>query len=329
MGHSASGKSTFINTFRGMKEDQDGFADVGFGDETEEITEYKHPLNKNIIFYDCPGLSLKITKRKFLEMVNFSEYSYIFIFLSSVPSENDDWLIKNIQEKDIPFCLVRSKIDQDVDSNKGKQIGEKGVLQKIRQKIKDSMAAHTDFGNVELFLISSEKSHIGEMSNLQDHMKKKLHSRIFSAVILSLPILTEAVIESKLLELKERILRISISIALAAFLSRGTYTKPGLMMLVKREIRHYITALGLDQAYDENIEGLKNNFSEVSVDDFLESKIGTISRVQAIEFIPIIGGIYSGYKIHKFIYKALSDVLSELKQDAITVYMHFLNRGSR
>lgn len=79
-GQSATGKSTFINTFRGITEGQDGFADVGFGDETEKISEYKHPVNEHIIFCDLPGLSLKFTKRKFLEMVNLSEYSYIFIF---------------------------------------------------------------------------------------------------------------------------------------------------------------------------------------------------------------------------------------------------------
>jgi hypothetical protein len=49
-GRSATGKSTFINKFRGIKEGQDGFADVGFGDETEKISEYRHPLNENIVF---------------------------------------------------------------------------------------------------------------------------------------------------------------------------------------------------------------------------------------------------------------------------------------
>jgi hypothetical protein len=70
---------------------------------------------------------------------------------------------------------------------------------KIREKIKDSMAENTAFAKVELFIISSEKPHIGEMSNLKDHMKEKLSSNLFSAVMLSLPILTEDVMEKKLL----------------------------------------------------------------------------------------------------------------------------------
>ena len=84
---------------------------------------------------------MKFTKRKFLQMVNLSEYHYILIFFESVLTEDDEWLTVQIQEKGIPFCLVRSKVDKDVESTEGRQIGEKGVLLKIREKIKGWSAA--------------------------------------------------------------------------------------------------------------------------------------------------------------------------------------------
>jgi hypothetical protein len=49
-----------------------------------------------------------------------------------------------------------------------------------REKIKDFMAENKAFAKAELFIISSEKPHIGEMSNLQDHMKDNLPSNLFS-----------------------------------------------------------------------------------------------------------------------------------------------------
>ena len=61
VGRSATGKSTFINTFRGIKEGQICFANVGFGDEGQNISEYIHLVNENIIFCDLPGLSMKFT----------------------------------------------------------------------------------------------------------------------------------------------------------------------------------------------------------------------------------------------------------------------------
>jgi ribosome biogenesis GTPase A len=74
VGRSATGKSTFINKLRGVKEGQQGFAGVGFGNKGQKITEYKHPVNENIIVCDVPGLSMKFNKLKFQKLVNLTSY---------------------------------------------------------------------------------------------------------------------------------------------------------------------------------------------------------------------------------------------------------------
>ena len=326
-GRTATGKSTFINTFRDVKEGQDGFADVGFGDETKEISEYEHPLNKNIIYCDLPGLSLKFNKCKFLKMVNLSSYNYIFIFFESVLTEEDEWLTVQIQEKGIPFCLVRSKVDKDVESYKGRQIGEKGVLLKIREKIKDSIAENQAFAKAKLFIISSEKPHIGEMSNLQDHMKDNLPSNLFSAVILSLPNFAEAVIEKKLLELKKRISYASIATAFLTTFTRPFMDNPINMVLIKREVRLYVKVFGLDQKYGERIEGLQNDFPNVTVDDLVEEKLRPRLYMHSRMLIDSLTA--DRRETREFVVEFLSVMLSELKQDAITVYMHFLKKDRR
>ena len=88
-------------------------------------------------------------------------------------------------------------------------------------------------------------------------------------------------------------------------------------------------SLCLDQEYDENIEGLKNNFSKVSVDDFVKRKFRRAfyhpSDSSVLCDAPIIGSTHLGYKIKKFVDEFLSDIVSEIKQDAITVYKHFLS----
>ena len=107
---------------------------------------------------------------------------------------------------------------------------------------------------------------------------------------------------------------------------------PAYIALCQLEVRHYVTVFGLDQNYDENIEGLKNNFSKVSVDDFVTRKFTRVFDHQPdpllLSVVPIIGSVYIGYKAKKFVNEILSDILSELKQDSITVYKHFLNKGS-
>jgi hypothetical protein len=71
-------------------------------------------------------------------MVKLSSYNYIFLFFESVLTVDDEWLMVQIQKKSIPFCLVRSKVDSEVNSNKGRKVSEKGTLLKIRETIKDS-----------------------------------------------------------------------------------------------------------------------------------------------------------------------------------------------
>ena len=345
LGRSAAGKSTFINIFRGVKEGQEGSADVGFGNTGEKITEYKHPANENIIFCDVPGLSMKFDKSKFQKMVKLSSYNYIFLFFDSVLSVDDEWLMVQIQKKRIPFCLVRSKVDNDVKSDKGITFGEKDTLLKIRQRIKDSLSDKKAFAKVELFLISSEKPGIGEMSKLQDHIKEKLPSNQYSAVMLCLPILTGAVVEKKLIELKKRIPYVSVGAAVISCAS-PIITNSLTIDLITSEVKHYVKVFGLDQRHNENIEGLQYDFSVVSVDEFALRKIiangalvpATMSGQDSIKLVlnsvPVTMRKQDSIKLvaretKTFVDGFLFKILSELRKDAITVHLHYLKKATR
>ena len=230
--------------------------------------------------------------------------------------------------------VVRSKVDNEVNSNKGRKVGEKGTLLQIRQTIKESLADVTAFATVELFLISSEKPYIGEMSTLHDHIKEKLPSNKYSAVMLSLPILTEAVAETKLLELKKRMSFVSIGAAVISCLFPYLDNSCNID-LITTEVRHYVKVFGLDQRHNENIEGLQNDFSVVSVDDFVRRKIsengGLDSPKTRLNDIRacIFNVVQVGRETRTFVDGLLSNILSELRQDAITMYMHVLNKGTR
>lgn len=334
VGRSATGKSTFINKLRGVEEGQQGFAGVGFGNKGQKITEYKHPVNENIIFCDVPGLSMKFNKLKFQEMVNLTSYNYIFLFFESVLTEDDGWLMVQMQKKGIPFCLIRSKVDNEINSDNGRKVGEKGTLLQIRQTIKDSLADETAFATAELFLISSEKPHIGEMSLLHDHIKEMLPSNQYSAIMLSLPILTATVAETKFLELKKRMSFVSIGVGVMSSLCPCLDNSLSID-LITTEVRHYVNVFGLDQRHNENIEGLQNDFSVVSVDDFVRRKISEKGdlvpskiRFDAISAC-ILNVVQVGREARRFVDELLSNILSELGQDAITMYMHLLNKGTR
>ncbi|XP_060605948.1 interferon-inducible GTPase 1-like [Ruditapes philippinarum] len=47
-GYTGVGKSSFINSFRGLRANSDGAAKVDVDEATAEPTKYMHPINKNI-----------------------------------------------------------------------------------------------------------------------------------------------------------------------------------------------------------------------------------------------------------------------------------------
>ena len=333
VGRGATGKSTFINKLRGVKEGKPDFAGIGFGNKGQIITEYKHPVNENIIFFDVPGLSMKFNKLKFQELVNLASYDYIYMFFESVLTEDDEWLMVHIQSKRIPFCLIRSKVDNEVNSANGKNIGETGTLLQIHQTIKDSLDDKTAFATVELFLISSEKPYIGELSKLYDHMKEMLPSSLYSAVMLSLPMLTHAVAEMKLQELKKRVSFVSKGAGVISYVC-ACRANSLIIYVITNEVRHYVEVFGLDQIHNENIEGLQNDFSVVSVEDFVRRKIRENSdpvppNIRSNTSSTSISAVVNpGRETSIFVDKLLSNILSELRQDAITIYMHMLKKDT-
>ncbi|XP_078589982.1 interferon-inducible GTPase 5-like [Branchiostoma floridae x Branchiostoma japonicum] len=60
VGDPGAGKSTFINSFRGLESMEPGAAEVGVTHTTTEATDYSHPERPdNLIFVDFPGVLLK------------------------------------------------------------------------------------------------------------------------------------------------------------------------------------------------------------------------------------------------------------------------------
>ncbi|KAI8505492.1 Interferon-inducible GTPase (IIGP) [Branchiostoma belcheri] len=60
VGDPGAGKSTFINSFRGLKPKAPGAAKVGLGHTTTEVEEYPHPARPDsLVFVDFPGVLLE------------------------------------------------------------------------------------------------------------------------------------------------------------------------------------------------------------------------------------------------------------------------------
>ena len=145
-----------IITFCRLNDDDDGAAKVDVVEATTEPTEYQHPDNPKITLVDLPGMGTP-------------NYKDLKTYCKTVD------LAEEVKKMGKSFFLVRTKIDNDFKSKKGKSVNEAEILEKIRKYC---------FENVKN-LISSEK----EIFLISNYNKEKWDfDRLISAISDALPI---------------------------------------------------------------------------------------------------------------------------------------------
>ncbi|KAL1281414.1 hypothetical protein QQF64_000217 [Cirrhinus molitorella] len=69
-GRTGSGKSSFVNVIRGLRDDDEGAAPTGVTETTMERTMYEHPTMPNVKIWDLPGIgSPNFKANKYLKKV--------------------------------------------------------------------------------------------------------------------------------------------------------------------------------------------------------------------------------------------------------------------
>ena len=114
-GESGSGKSTFVNAFRGIDNRDEGAAPTGCVETTSEGIPYHHPNYPNVTLWDLPGIgTTNFPADKYLEHVGFEKFDFFIIISDTRFRENDVKLAQEIQKMRKKFYFVRSKIDNDL-----------------------------------------------------------------------------------------------------------------------------------------------------------------------------------------------------------------------
>ncbi len=135
-GESGSGKSTFVNAFRGVDNRDEGAAPTGLVETTMEVTPYSHPNYPNVTLWDLPGIgTTKFPADKYLQHVGFEKFDFFIIISDTRFRENDVKLAKEIQKMRKKFYFVRSKIDHNLrdEQRSQREFDEENTLKQIRE----------------------------------------------------------------------------------------------------------------------------------------------------------------------------------------------------
>lgn len=338
-----TGKSSFINTVRGVRLGDVGYARVGFGDTTMTPKAYPHPDNPRIVYIDMPGVgTLMVKKENYINDMRICDCDFVFIFFDKVIIEDNLWLVGELDKLGKPYCFVRSKLDQDIKNEEQENMDKESVIYKIRKNITISMKENAKLENSKnVFLISSFDTSVGEMHELLSYVESNLDKFKCEAIMLSLTVLSEGVIDRKYKILQRKIKMVSLASALISANPMPVLDVVANIAILVSQLVHYIDSFGLSETrmqelttFDRSVLKCNNILLPgANMAAFVVGKLGLFATIMVAEnildlFVPVCGSIISGATSAAITYKFLHDILKDIRHDAIMVYDHIKEQNS-
>jgi predicted GTPase len=217
-GNAGSGKSSFINSLRGLTARQQGAAKVGVNETTQECTQYVHPENKSFFVWDLPGVGTpKFKKDNYLAQVEYDKYDFFIIISRGRFTENDMWLATEVQKCKKKFVFVRTNIDTDIANDKrdSKDHNEDHLLRSIKTTTEQCLQK-CGIQKPKVFLIDNYVTRKFDFGKLNTELLSSCDELKKDALALSLSAVTRELIDEKKRVLTERIDKVALDITMTS-----------------------------------------------------------------------------------------------------------------
>lgn len=247
-GESGAGKSSFINAFRGLSEDEPEAAQTGVTETTQNALAYSHPTASNVLLWDLPGIGTpSFHPGTYLQDVGLLKYDFFIIVTSDRFQEYHSALAKNIMEAQKKFYFIRNKVDRDLQANARRRsqrgLSDGDVLDQIREDCKKNLQN----GQVEqpqIFVLSCFHPQYHDFPLLQMTLLEELEEHKRHAMLLSIPNLSGSIIQSKQKALAQDVWKKAIVASLSS-VTRGSSPSPIVTKLMET-LKYYQQTFCLD-----------------------------------------------------------------------------------
>ena len=348
-GAAGTGKSTIINTMRGLVPGDPGAAKVAVTECTVYPTPYRHPDHEGFTIWDLPGVGTpRFLRGDYLVKVGFERFDFFFIVCSGRFTENDLWLAREIQRRNKRFFFIRSKLDEDMTNDKEDNPGghsEQRVLDAIQKDCQKNLG---DLASHHVFLLSGKKmySTLWDFPRLTQCLIDSIPDLKKHALVLSLTANSREIIEQKC-----QALAIRIWIVAAASAAVAAVPVPGLSIAVDiailvGEITTYKRQLGLDEQTIRSLSrehGIPTDQLESSITVSMPSQIlrevptyvtkllqtmvvGTAAE-ELSRFIPVVGAVIASGISFTTTVLVLKKALADLEEAAVRVLERIISRS--
>ncbi|KAK0131912.1 Interferon-inducible GTPase 5 [Merluccius polli] len=339
-GESGSGKSTFVNAFRGIDDEDERAAPTGVVETTMEPESYPHPRYPNVILWDLPGIgTTKFPADQYLKRFGFEKFDFFIIVSADRFRENDVMLAEEIKKMGKKFYFIRSKIDNNLRAAERKRTYDEGeTLQEIRENCIQGLE---DQGvtSPQVFLVSHFDLHKYDFPTLQETIEREMPSLKRDVLILALPDVCRSVIHKKKEVFSSRIMYYALlSGGIAALPVPGLSIAVDALILVSA-LTTYVEGFGLDKTSLEKLSSdtktplpdlmkvMKCDISgKVVTKPLVVPMLSSFSAGVALSaaetflsLIPFFGAIVKAPLSYRIINGFLSDTLDKLFVDAENV----------
>ncbi|XP_033985354.1 interferon-inducible GTPase 5-like [Trematomus bernacchii] len=341
-GETGSGKSTFVNAFRGIDNKDENAAPTGCVETTMKVESYPHPQFPNVTLWDLPGIGTSnFPADKYLELVGFEKFDFFIIISADRFRENDVKLALKIQKMGKKFYFVRSKIDNSMREAKRSQraFNIEDTLKKIRDDCIKGLE-NQDIRSPQVFPVSSFDLHLYDFHLLMETLERELPAHKRDVLLLAMPIVNLEIINKKKEALQSKIKYLAAGSALvAAAPVSGLSLAFDLNMLVinamvykntfrldPKSLQSLADSAGVPlhdlRAEMKSPLALEKISSEVIINVLKVSvfQLALIAAEEVSRFIPFFGLAAAAAISYASTYRALTTILNMLAEDAQRVF---------
>ncbi|KAH1179802.1 interferon-inducible GTPase 5-like [Mauremys mutica] len=346
-GESGSGKSSFVNAIRGLRDEDEGAAKTEVVESTKDPEAYSHPVLPNVTIWDLPGIGTpKFQPHTYLKQVNFSHYDFFIIIATERFTFLQTNLAQEIHKMRKRFYYVRSKVDSDLHAAQTRRpstYDEDQILQEIRENCIKNLKKEGE-ASPRVFLICSWNWKKYDFPLLQETLANELDAHKRHAFILSLPNISAKILEKKKAELKKHVWKLAlVSGAIAAIPVPGLSLACDVAILAVN-MKLYLIAFGLDdnslarlaKQVGKPVAELKSVIKTVPMADSISKEwvVSLLARSgcaavmiaeDLLDFVPIIGPLLSGGVSFGTTYYMLKRFLNDASKDAQNVLAKVLS----
>ncbi|XP_028404301.1 T-cell-specific guanine nucleotide triphosphate-binding protein 1-like [Dendronephthya gigantea] len=271
-GSPGAGKSSFINAFRGIDDDDERAAKTGIVETQSESVYYSHPDYPKMILVDLPQNSTP----SHLDL--FQSCDFFFILSATRFRKDDSDTAKNIKLLGKSFFLVRTKVDLDEENEtKRKTRDMEDVIKEIRDDCRENLKKDgISINEDEIFLVSNHDREKWDFRLLIDVIMRRLPTLQKEKLTFSVKIKSKKIVSMKVKNWRGWLCIIKFLPAIILFpfdlITFGCISELLSTILLNPIIGFYRSRLGLPEENSEEYKKMKQEFKERMTEFYTKKK---------------------------------------------------------